>query len=269
MPKTMPGIPNPEDNDALPALALAQRAGMFGADRRTQNPLISAIPTVNPLPYPLPPPAPAIGPDAIAGLLANPSPASGLPLPAWARASGENGLFTGPDMQFSAPDAAAQTHAATPHYRVPPPDVIAAAQASQRASGIPASVNIAQWIQEGGWGRKIPPDSYNYWGIKEPDPSKPRVEVDTTEYKAGKPYTTTQYFRKYASPEESWAAHTRLLSTDRRYAKAMALAHDPDAFVDALAGTYAPGNPYYAQRMKDTMRKNRLYQYNALPPDPK
>ncbi len=192
-----------------------------------------------------------------------------MPLPAWVRAGGEDGLFTGPDIQFSAPDVAAQTPAATPHYRVPPPDVVAAAQASQRTSGIPASVNIAQWIQEGGWGRKIPPDSYNYWGIKEPDPSKPRVQVDTKEYKDGKQYKTQQYFPKYASPEESWDAHTRLLSTDRRYAKAMALAHDPDAFVDALAGTYAPGNPYYAQRIKDTMRKNHLYQYNYLPPVPK
>jgi len=49
----------------------------------------------------------------------------------------------------------------------------------------------------------------------------------------------------------------------------MTLTHDPDAFVDALAHVYARDNPYYAQRIKDTMRKNHLYQYNALPPDQK
>lgn len=163
----------------------------------------------------------------------------------------------------------ASTPAATPHYRVPPPDVIAAAQADQRSRAIPASVAIAQWMHESGSGRHIPLDSNNYWGIKEPDPTKPGVTVTTTEYKAGKPYTIPQYFRKFASPEEGWAAHTRLLTTDPRYAKAMALTHDPDAFVDALAGTYAPGNPYYAQRIKNTMKKNHLYQYNTLPPDPK
>jgi len=267
--KILQRLPEADENDALfPAVAPPSRAGMFGASRRIQNSLTPPLPTVSAMPHPFQPPSPAIAPDALAGLLAKQSAASPLSPSVGARAGGENGWVTGRDIRSSAPTAAARTPANTPHYRVPPPEVVAAAQASHRTSGIPASVSIAQWIQEGGWGRKIPPDSYNYWGIKEPDPRKPRVKVETTEYKAGKPYTTPQYFRKYASPEESWAAHTRLLSTDRRYAKAMALAHDPDAFVDALAGTYAPGNPNYAQRIKDTMRKNHLYQYNVVPPDP-
>ncbi len=143
MTKILPGFPEPDENDApFPALGSSQRAGMFGAGRRAQNPLIPAIPAASPTPYPFSPPSSAIGPDAIAGLLASPSAGSGLPLPAWARAGGEDGSLTGPDIQFSAP----QTPAGTPHYRLPPPDVIAAAQASQRTSGIPASVNIAQWI---------------------------------------------------------------------------------------------------------------------------
>jgi hypothetical protein len=270
MTKILPGFPEPDENDALfPALAPSQRAGMFGAGRRTKNSLISALPAASPTPYPFNLPSSAIGPDAIAGLLANPSAGSGLPLPAWARAGGEDGLFTGPDIQFSVPEAGAPTSAATPHYRVPPPDVIAAAQADQRSRGIPASATIAQWMHEGGWGRHIPPDSNNYWGIKEPDPRKPNVKVKTTEYRAGKRYTIQQQFRKFASPEEGWAAHTRLLTTDPRYAKAMALTHDPNAFVDALAQVYAHENPYYAQRIKDTMRKNHLYQYNDLPDDSK
>jgi len=268
MKKTMPEFPQSERLEAL--LPITPRAGMFGGGRRRADNLVPNVtPSPSP-PYPFSPPASALGSNAIANLLM-PSPATPpLTIGAWAQAAAKNALPDGPDLEFSGYDTSRPSPpAATPHYRVPPPDIVAAAQASQRTSGIPASVNIAQWIQEGGWGRKIPPDSYNYWGIKEPDPRKPRVSVETKEYKAGKQYKTSQYFRKYASPEEGWAAHTRLLSTDPRYAKAMALAHDPDAFVDALAGTYAPGNPYYAQRIKDTMRKNHLYQYNVLPPVPK
>jgi hypothetical protein len=265
MTKILPGLPEADENDALfPALAPSQRPGMFGAGRRAQNPLIPAIPAASPTPYPFSPPSSAIGPDAIAGLLANPSAGSGLPLPAWARAGGEDGLFTGPDIQFLAP----QTPAGTPHYRLPPPEVIAAAQASQRSTGVPASVSIAQWIYESGWGRHMPKDSNNFFGIKEPDLKKPGVVQETKEAdpRTGEMVQKTQRFRKFSSPEESWAAHARLLSADPRYAKAMLLTHDPDRFVDTIAGTYAPNNRKYAANIKDTMKTNHLYQYDVLPP---
>ncbi len=57
-----------------------------------------------------------------------------------------------------------------------------------------------------------------------------------------------------------------LLSADPRYAKAMLLTHDPDGFVDTIAGTYAPNNRKYATNIKGTMKRNHLYQYDILPP---
>ena len=108
----------------------------------------------------------------------------------------------------------------------------------------------------------------NFFGIKEYDPAKPGVDQETFEadLKTGKKVKKSQRFRIFASPEESWVAHARILSADPRYAKAMSLTHDPDAFVDAIAGKYAPGNRSYALGIKRTMKGNHLYQYDVLPP---
>jgi hypothetical protein len=218
--------------------------------------------------YPFSPPDSALNPNAIDKLVQDSSAPSPLAIGALVQAGRTNGLPTEPDIQFSEQGARAPTTpASAPHYRQMPPDIIAAAQADQRRTGIPASVTMAQWMMEGGWGRHMPPNSNNYWGIKEPDPTKPRVRAKTSENdpKTGERHTEWAYFRKFASPEEGWAAHTRVLAKDPRYAKAMGLTHDPNAFVDAIAHIYAT-NPHYAQSLKDAMRKNHLYQYNALSP---
>jgi flagellum-specific peptidoglycan hydrolase FlgJ len=46
-----------------------------------------------------------------------------------------------------------------------PPDLIAAALASQKSSGVPACVTLAQWADESAWGTRVTGDN-NYWGMK-------------------------------------------------------------------------------------------------------
>jgi len=267
MKKAMPELPQSEGLETL--LPITPRAGMFGGGRRGPDALIPNI-AARPSPsYPFTPLASALGPNAIANLLM-PSPAT-MPLTIgdWAQAAAKNTLPDAPNIQFSGYNTIKPSApAATPHYRVPPPEVVAAAQASQRRTGVPASVSIAQWINESGWGKHIPKDSNNFFGIKEYDPAKPGVDQETFEadLKTGKKVKKSQRFRIFASPEESWVAHARILSADPRYAKAMSLTHDPDAFVDAIAGKYAPGNRSYALGIKRTMKGNHLYQYDVLPP---
>ena len=268
MAKTVPAFPDPTENEALlPFSPRSQHAGMFGAGGGAKNLRIPDIGMFPPAADPFS--TAALDPNTIANLLQTSPTLSPLAIGAWAQANGRNALPTGPDIQFSAPDGGTpRASAGASHYRVPPPEVIAAAQASQRSTGVPASVSIAQWIYESGWGRHMPKDSNNFFGIKEPDLKKPGVVQETKEAdpRTGEMVKRTQRFRKFTSPEESWAAHARLLSADPRYAKAMLLTHDPDRFVDTIAGTYAPNNRKYAANIKDTMKRNHLYQYDILPP---
>ena len=79
-----------------------------------------------------------------------------------------------------------------------PPDVIAAAQASHAKWKIPASVTLAQWAWESGWGRHMPAGSNNPFGIKAVK-GQPQVEASTREVVQGRSVTVSQPFRKFAS----------------------------------------------------------------------
>jgi flagellar protein FlgJ len=74
-------------------------------------------------------------------------------------------------------------------------------------------------------------NGYNFFGFTADDPKsawrtsgKPTIQLPTTEYKNGIPYKTVRYFRKYASPAESFADYGRLLTANARYAPAVAAA---------------------------------------------
>jgi hypothetical protein len=141
-----------------------------------------------------------------------------------------------------------------------PQDVIAAAQASQTAWKIPASVTLAQWALESNWGRAMPTGSNNPFGIKAAQ-GQPYVEASTREVINGQSVTVVARFRKFASINEAFDQHGRLLATARPYAHARTLINDPDAFADALTGVYAT-DPNYGTVLKRLMKSYNLYQYN-------
>ena len=75
-----------------------------------------------------------------------------------------------------------------------PKDIIAAAQASQTKWSVPASISIAQWAIESGYGAHMPPASNNPFGIKA-RPGQPSVEAMTAEYIGGRTIHLMQPFR--------------------------------------------------------------------------
>ena len=83
----------------------------------------------------------------------------------------------------------------------PPDDVIAAAQTSQRKYGIPASITIAQWALESGWGKHLPPGSNNPFGIKAVG-DEPYVISSTQEAENGRTIIIDAKFRKFDSIAE-------------------------------------------------------------------
>ena len=144
----------------------------------------------------------------------------------------------------------------------PPQDVIVAAQNSQKKWRVLASVTLAQRALESGWGRHMPPGSFNPFGMKAAN-GQPFVEVSTREVVDGQSVMVVARFRKFASFDEAFDQHGQLLATGRPYQHAMTLVGDPNAFADALTGVYAT-DPEYGTLLKGLMQSHNLYQYNQL-----
>lgn len=142
-----------------------------------------------------------------------------------------------------------------------PAEVITAAQASQTKWGVPASVTIAQWALESGWGRHLPSGSNNPFGIKA-KAGEPFVTASTREFIDGKWITEDQNFRKYASFSEAFDAHAQLLATAQAYALARSYIADVPAYVTAMAKVYANA-PNYGSMLITIIQADNLFRYDA------
>jgi flagellum-specific peptidoglycan hydrolase FlgJ len=134
--------------------------------------------------------------------------------------------------------------------------------AAQQRYGIPASVTIAQAIDESGWGQSgLAAADHNLFGIKGTGPAG-RDMRPTQEYENGMWVTSTAPFRVYHNIAESIADHGRLLATSQAYQHAMANRQVPDAFAAALTGVYAT-DPNYGSNLITLMRLYNLYRYDS------
>jgi len=127
---------------------------------------------------------------------------------------------------------------------------------------VPASVTLAQWAVESDLGTRMPIGSNNPFGIKAGN-GQPFVEAQTREVIGGKNVAVVAKFRKFDSIAQAFDEHGRLLATNPRYARAMSLADNPDAFADALTGVYAT-DPQYGSALRSFMRKYNLYRYDKV-----
>lgn len=144
----------------------------------------------------------------------------------------------------------------------PPQDIIAAAQSSQAKWKIPASISLAQWALESGWGHHLPPGSNNPFGIKAL-PGQASVTVTTREVdKYGRSFTIAAPFRQFPNIAAAFDAHAALLATAGVYGAARAALPDPFKFADALTGRYAT-DPHYGQLLGSIIRGSNLTQYDG------
>jgi LysM repeat protein len=140
------------------------------------------------------------------------------------------------------------------------------AQQSQRATGVPASVTIAQAILESNWGDSLLARSANnFFGIKaHSNPSGQAVYwMEAWEVVDGEDVVRYEPFRAYASPEASFADHGRFFRQNSRYWKALAVADDPRAFAQAIADAGYATDPAYGGKLIRLMDQFDLYQYDA------
>lgn len=145
--------------------------------------------------------------------------------------------------------------------RTLPPNIIAAAQASAKATGVPASVTLAQYIQETGWGAHMPVDSNNPFGIKAVS-GGPFVLARTTEYIRGELVRIEAKFHKYPSIDVAFMEHGRLIETARNYRSAMAFKDHPEEFALQLQKDGYATDPNYGTSLVKLMRLNQLEKYD-------
>jgi len=136
------------------------------------------------------------------------------------------------------------------------------AVAAQQRSGVPASVTIAQAIEESAWGQSSLAARYhNLFGIKGTGPAG-SIALPTQEYENGSWVTIDAQFAVYHNDAESIADHAELLATGGYYARAMADRAHPDAFANDLTGVYAT-DPGYGANLIALMKLYNLYQYDT------
>ncbi len=141
------------------------------------------------------------------------------------------------------------------------PEVIAAAQAAQKKWGVPASVSLAQYGIESGWGRFEPPNSNNGFGIQALA-GLPSVAAASHEFRGGKLVPVIEHFAVFASVADAFDKHAELLATARAYRYAMAVSNNPDQFAETMGPVYATA-PHYAETLIGLMHADDLYRYDV------
>lgn len=139
--------------------------------------------------------------------------------------------------------------------------IIPFAQASERATGVPASVTIAQAILETGWGKTARHTGNNLFGIKGRGTAGSHTAW-TREYVRGRWVRVRAKFASYGSMEDAFIAHANLISGKKRYAKAMAVRGDAYAFARAVHRAGYATDPGYTKKLHSIMRSRKLTQYD-------
>jgi flagellum-specific peptidoglycan hydrolase FlgJ len=211
--------------------------------------------------------APALADDP-AGAMADTTVIPGLPIMAHRLSSGPTAPPAAhPKGQYKrhAPSSAAAPVQASGSQQAFIDAVAPGAIAAQRRYGVPASVTIAQAIDESGWGQStLASHDHNLFGIKGTGPAG-SVSLPTQEYQNGQLVTSTNAFRVYHNTAESIDDHGRLLATSGYYRQSMADRRNPDAFAQSLTGIYAT-DPSYGTKLVGLMQRYDLYRYNAAAP---
>lgn len=130
---------------------------------------------------------------------------------------------------------------------------------TENSSQVPASLTLAQWALESGWGLKMPPGSNDPFGIKAVG-QQPAVTADTHEFIGGREVEEPQAFRQFSSLQEAFDDHARLLSTGRPYVDAFQqylTDRDVTAYVRAISAHYST-SPTYFLNISSMMRNSHI-----------
>ncbi|MGI9149556.1 MAG: glucosaminidase domain-containing protein [Chloroflexota bacterium] len=142
-----------------------------------------------------------------------------------------------------------------------------AAVESADATGVPASVTIAQAILESYWGSsRLAREANNYFGIKAQTRggSAGSVWFDVWEVIGGRNIMQSQAFRAYKTAAESFVDHGLFFVENGRYAGAMAAKTNPRQFAREVNRAGYATDPAYASKLIGLMDRYDLYRYDEV-----
>jgi len=281
----IPGMPGPAASpSASPAASSAARPSASPAASPAARP--SASPDKRSVRRQAAPRAATLGESAIPGLPSTaPSPSTAPATPAPQASPAARPAPATPPTAAAAPSATPTTSAApsaAPHRGDQPSapaapvqeigpqqafisEIAPGAVATQHRYGVPASVTMAQAIDESAWGQSgLATRDHNLFGIKGSGPAGSDPQP-TQEFENGQSVTRTALFRVYHNAAESIDDHGKLLATSGYYRRAMADRQDPNAFAAALTGVYAT-DPDYGAKLIGLMQQYDLYRYDNVAP---
>ncbi len=141
--------------------------------------------------------------------------------------------------------------------------LLPAAQACQRAHGIPASFTLAQAALESGWGARAPGN--NLFGVKADRAWKGRtVDVPTHEVIKGQRIAIVDKFRAYATLADCIADRADFFRKNPRY-KDCFKEKTGEGWARAAAKAGYATDPKYAESLIAVMRGRKMAQYDQLP----
>lgn len=134
------------------------------------------------------------------------------------------------------------------------------AQANEKATGVKASVTLAQAALESGYGQSAPGNMY--FGVKAGGSWNGDVQyLNTTEEVSGIKVPAVAAFRKYQSAVDSFLDHANVLKQSN-YADVYKTTNPYDQVVALKAGGYATDSKYIPL-VSDIITNNNLTQYDS------
>lgn len=137
--------------------------------------------------------------------------------------------------------------------------------ASAKATGVPASVTIAQAALESGWGTSgLCAIGCNLFGVKADSAWKgPVVDMLTTEYVDGKPVKVMAKWRKYPDFAAAIADRSMFLRVNPRYRLAFTGRRTGEDFARCIAAAGYATDPRYAEKLCQLIRQYNLAALDA------
>jgi hypothetical protein len=141
-----------------------------------------------------------------------------------------------------------------------------AATEEERLSGVPASVTLAQIVQESGFSlSELATRYYNFFGVKAQNGdgwTGPTVNYRTTEQdKYGNVQSIIAPFRVYSNATEGFHGHSLFLLQNGRYKPVLAQ-KNPYAFANGLQAVGYATDIHYAYELRSLMHEYNLLQYD-------